>query len=90
MLIIQLFLLHNDYIDEKCSVNISNVSCICQFFRHVNVNFLQGPFTGASMNTVRTFAPALLGGNLQYQWVCTGVKVLKLKVKMLVSVISNI
>lgn len=42
------------------------------------------------MNTVRTFAPALLGGNLQYQWVCTGVKVLKLKVKMLVSVIPNI
>lgn len=31
---------------------------------------LQGPFTGASMNTVRTFAPAVLERNFEYQWVC--------------------
>jgi MIP family channel proteins len=27
-----------------------------------------GPITGASMNPVRSLAPALIGGNLQHQW----------------------
>lgn len=35
----------------------------------VAISMVAGPFTGASMNTVRTFAPALLEGNFQYQWI---------------------
>ncbi|XP_074032759.1 aquaporin AQPAe.a isoform X2 [Leptinotarsa decemlineata] len=35
----------------------------------VAISMVAGPFTGASMNTVRTFAPALFLGNLNYQWI---------------------
>ncbi|XP_018572435.1 aquaporin-like isoform X2 [Anoplophora glabripennis] len=35
----------------------------------VAISMVAGPFTGASMNTVRTFAPAVLEGNFQDQWI---------------------
>lgn len=35
----------------------------------VAISMVAGPFTGASMNTVRTFAPALLEGNFNFQWI---------------------
>ncbi|KAJ8942290.1 hypothetical protein NQ318_005608 [Aromia moschata] len=35
----------------------------------VAISMVAGPFSGASMNTVRTFAPAVLEGNYKDQWI---------------------